>query len=206
MIQNLLETARFAPSGTNTQPWKVFVVQGSKKEQISDQVCQAHDALRDDPSLGKTTYKEPYAYYPESWVSPYIDRRRAVGWGMYGLLGIEKGQKEKMHAQEQRNFKFFDAPVGMFFTIDKIMGQGSFVDYGMFLQNIMVAAKAVGLDTCPQAAWNKFSPVILPLLGVDQEKEMMICGMSLGYADPDAPVNTFRTVREPIDTFTTWLE
>jgi len=206
LLQNLLETARFAPSGTNTQPWKVFVVQGTKKDQISDQVCKAHDALRDDPSLAKTVYTEPYPYYPETWVSPYIDRRRAVGWGMYGLLGIEKGQKEKMHAQEQRNFRFFDAPVGMFFTLDRIMGQGSLVDYGMFLQNIMVSAKAVGIDTCPQAAWNKFSSVILPLLGVDSEKEMLVCGMSLGYADPEATVNNFRTVREPIDSFTTWLD
>jgi hypothetical protein len=102
-------------------------------------------------------YREEYDYYPEKWVSPYIDRRRENGWSLYGLLGITKGDKDRMHAQHQRNFRLFDAPVGLMFTLDKVMGQGSLVDYGMFLQSIMVAARARGLHTCPQAAWNGFA-------------------------------------------------
>jgi len=169
-----------------------------------NQVCAAHDAVRADPSLA-TQYREEYDYYPEKWVSPYIDRRRENGWGLYGLLGIGKGDKDAMHEQHQRNFKLFDAPVGLFFTVDRVMGRGSLVDFGMFLQNIMVGARARGLHTCPQAAWNGFASIILPLLGAG-DNEMMVCGMALGYADPDAVVNTFHTPRVPAREFTTWLE
>ncbi|MCB2018185.1 MAG: nitroreductase, partial [Hydrogenophaga sp.] len=109
-----------------------------------------------------------------------------------------------MHAQHQRNFRFFDAPVGLMFTLDRVMGRGSLVDYGMFLQNLMVAAKAHGLDTCPQAAWNGFSKIILPHIGAG-ENEMLVCGMALGYADPADKVNTFATPREPVASFTHWL-
>jgi nitroreductase len=137
-------------------------------------------------------------------VSPYIDRRRACGFGLYGVLGIGKGDKDKMHAQHQQNYRFFDAPVGLMFTIDKIMGRGSLLDYGMFLQNVMVAARARGLHTCPQAAWNGFSSIVLPHIGAG-ENEMLVCGMSLGYADEDALVNTFATERESVASFTTWL-
>lgn len=203
-IQHLLEVASRAPSGTNTQPWKVYVLQGSSRDALVEKVCTAHDALRADPSLAEQ-YREEYDYYPEKWVSPYIDRRRENGWGLYGLLGITKGDKDRMHAQHQRNFRFFDAPVGLMFTVDRIMGRGSLVDYGMFLQNIMVAARAHGLHTCPQAAWNGFARIILPHIGAG-EGEMLVCGMALGHADPDDPVNTFHTPREPVESFTRWLD
>ena len=203
-IQHLLEVASRAPSGTNTQPWKVYVLQGSSRDALVEKVCTAHDALRADPSLAEQ-YREEYDYYPEKWVSPYIDRRRENGWGLYGLLGITKGDKDRMHAQHQRNFRFFDAPVGLMFTVDRIMGRGSLVDYCMFLQNIMVAARAQGLHTCPQAAWNGFARIILPHIGAG-EGEMLVCGMALGHADPDDPVNTFHTPREPVESFTRWLD
>jgi nitroreductase len=167
-------------------------------------VCAAHDAIRAQPALAEQ-YREAYDYYPEQWVSPYIDRRRENGWGLYGLLGIGKGDKEAMHQQHQRNFRLFDAPVGLFFTLDKVMGRGSLVDYGMFLQNIMVAARARGLHTCPQAAWNGFAKIILPLVGAN-ENEMMVCGMALGYADASATVNRFHTPRVPAASFTRWVE
>ena len=138
-------------------------------------------------------------------MSPFIDRRRENGWGLYGLLGITKGDKDKMHAQQQRNFKFFDAPVGLMFTLDKVMGRGSLVDYGMFMQNLMVAARGHGLATCPQAAWNGFARIILPHIGAGPD-EMLVCGMSLGYPNEAALVNTFRTPRVPVSEFTTWLE
>ncbi|MGH8849007.1 MAG: nitroreductase family protein, partial [Polaromonas sp.] len=158
-IARLLEVASRAPSGTNTQPWKAYVLQGASKGRLVDKVCQAHDALRAEPALA-AEHQEEYDYYPEKWVSPYIDRRRENGWGLYGLLGIGKGDKDRMHAQHQRNFRFFYAPVGLMFTLDRVMGRGSLVDYGMFLQSIMVAARGHGLHTCPQAAWNGFANII----------------------------------------------
>lgn len=203
-IARLLEVASRAPSGTNTQPWQVYVLQGASKDRLMDKVCQAHDALRANPALADV-YKEEYDYYPEQWVSPYIDRRRENGWGLYGLLGITKGDKDKMHDQHQRNYRFFGAPVGLMFTIDRIMGRGSLLDYGMFLQNIMVAARGRGLHTCPQAAWNGYSKIILPHIGAGAG-EMLVCGMALGYADETALVNTFRTPRVSVPEFTQWLD
>lgn len=203
-IEEILAVASRAPSGTNTQPWRVYVLQGARRDALVDKVCAAHDAIYADPSLA-AQYQEEYEYYPTKWVSPYIDRRRENGWGLYGLLGIAKGEKDKMHAQHQRNFRFFDAPVGLMFTMDRVLGRGSLMDYGMFLQNIMVAARARGLHTCPQAAWNGYARIILPHIGAGTD-EMLVCGMSLGYADVEAKVNAFHTPREPAGTFTHWVE
>ena len=204
VILHLLDVASRAPSGTNTQPWKTYVLQGASRNALVAKVCAAHDALRANPALA-AEYREEYDYYPEKWVAPYIDRRRENGWSLYGLLGIIKGDKDKMHAQHQRNYEFFDAPVGLMFTLDRVMGRGSLMDYGMFLQNIMVGARGHGLHTCPQAAWNGFANIILPHVGAG-ETEMLVCGMSLGYADETALVNTFRTPRVPASEFTTWLD
>lgn len=203
-LVDILDIARRAPSGTNTQPWRVYVLQGASRDTLVAKVCAAHDALRADPSLA-SNYQESYDYYPEKWVSPYIDRRRENGWGLYGLLGIGKGDKDRMHTQHQRNFRFFDAPVGLMFTIDRVLGRGSLLDYGMFLQSIMVSARGHGLHTCPQAAWNGFSSIILPHIQAGPQ-EMLVCGMALGYADVDDPVNTFHTPRERVDDFTRWLD
>jgi len=203
-LVELLARASRAPSGTNTQPWKVYVLQGAAKDELVRQVCAAHDAVRADPALA-AQYREAYDYYPEKWVSPYIDRRRENGWSLYGLLGIGKGDKDKMHAQHQRNYRFFDAPVGLMFTLDKVMGRGSLLDYGMFLQNLMIAARARGLHTCPQAAWNPYAKLVLPHIGAGPD-ELLVCGMALGYADEADPVNGFHTPRVPVADFTTWLE
>jgi len=203
-IEAILDVASRAPSGTNCQPWRVYVLQGSSRDSLVAQVCAAHDAIRADPSVAQS-YREEYDYYPEKWVSPYIDRRRENGWGLYGLLGIGKGDKDKMHAQHQRNYRFFDAPVGLMFTIDRVMGRGSLVDYGAFLQSIMVAARGRGLHTCPQAAWNGFAKIIMPHIGAG-DGEMLVCGMALGYADADALVNGFVTPRVPVTEFTRWLD
>jgi nitroreductase len=204
VITELLRVASRAPSGTNTQPWKVYVLQGASRDALCNKVCAAHDALRANPALA-AEYREEYDYYPEKWVSPYIDRRRENGWSLYGLLGIVKGEKDKMHAQHQRNYKFFDAPVGFMFTLDRVMGRGSLMDYGTFLENIMVAARGRGLHTCPQAAWNGFSKIILPHIGAGAD-EMLVCGMALGYADESAPVNKFHTPRLAVEEFTHWLD
>jgi nitroreductase len=203
LLKDLLRVASRAPSGTNTQPWNVYVLEGPSKDQLVQKICAAHDAISVDPQLA-TEYREEYDYYPEKWISPYIDRRRECGFGLYGVLGIGKGDRDKMHAQHQRNFRFFDAPVGLIFTMDRIMGRGSLLDYGMFLQSIMLAARARGLHTCPQAAWNGFSKIIMPHIGAG-DKEMLVCGMSLGYADETALVNTFQTTRVDVDSFTHWV-
>ena len=204
VLTHLLELAARSPSGTNTQPWKVYVLHGQSRDSLVQKVCAAHDEIRANPDKA-ADYREAYDYYPEKWVSPFIDRRRENGWSLYGLLGIGKGDKDKMHAQHQRNYRFFDAPVGLMFTVDKVMGRGSLVDYGMFLQTLMVAARGHGLHTCPQAAWNGFAKIILPHMGAG-DNEMLVCGMALGYADESDIVNTFRTPRESVASFTTWLE
>jgi nitroreductase len=203
-LTELLRVASRAPSGTNTQPWRVYVLQGASRDSLVDKVCAAHDAVRANPELA-AQYKEAYDYYPEKWVSPYIDRRRENGWSLYGLLGIGKADKDRMHLQHQRNYRLFDAPVGLMFTLDRVMGRGSLVDFGMFLQNIMVAARARGLHTCPQAAWNGYASLILPHIGAGPD-EMLVCGMALGFADEADVVNTFKTSRVPVEEFTRWVD
>jgi nitroreductase len=200
VLEDILQVAARSPSGTNTQPWRVHVLTGAPKQALSDDIVAAFD----DPEE-RATHSEPYAYYPTDWRSPYIDRRRKVGWDLYSLLGIGKADKEAMHAQHRRNYGFFDAPVGLIFTIDRVMQQGSWLDYGMFLQSVMVAARARGLDTCPQAAFTQFHRIIASHIGLN-ENEMVVCGMSLGYADPDALVNRLVTEREPVTAFVKFHE
>jgi len=199
-VERILEVASRAPSGTNTQPWKVHVLTGAAKERLSRAILAAYN----DPQE-RLLHTEEYAYYAREWISPYIERRRKVGWDMYGLLGIGRGDKERMHAQHGRNFVFFDAPVGLIFTIHRAMGVGSLLDYGMFMQNIMVAARARGLHTCPQAAWNHYGSIILPHVGAGAD-EKLVCGMALGWPDAAAPVNGFETPREGVEGFTRWLD
>jgi nitroreductase len=204
LLEQILEVSSRAPSGTNTQPWKVYVLQGASRDSLVDKVCAAHDAIRANPELA-ANYKEEYDYYPTKWISPFIDRRRENGWSLYGLLGIGKADKDKMHAQHQRNYKFFDAPVGLMFTVNRVMGRGSLLDVGMLLQNVMVSARGHGLHTCPQAAWNGFANIIMPHIAAGED-EMLVCGMALGYADESDKVNSFHTPRVPIAEFTTWLD
>ncbi|MCK1513212.1 nitroreductase [Bradyrhizobium sp. 190] len=202
-VEDILRIASCSASSTNTQPWKVYVLQGERRDALVAEVCAAHDAAAAEPSLA-AKYAEVDGYYPSRWISPYIDRRRHNGWSLYGLLGIGKGEKDKMHAQVQRNYRFFDAPVGLMFTIDRVMGRGSLIDYGMFLQTVMLAARALDLHTCPQAAWNNFAKIVMPFVGAGSD-EMLVCGMSLGYAEESAPVNAYRTPRETVESFTRWV-
>jgi len=200
LIERILNLAARAPSGTNTQPWKVSVLTGASKDALSDKILAAYN----DPAE-RAQHTEAYDYYPAQWVSPYIDRRRKIGWDMYGLLGLTKDNKAGMQEQHAQNYRFFGAPVGLMFTIDRVMGKGSWVDYGMFLQTLMVAARAHGLDTCPQAAFNQFHRIILPHIGAGPDEEL-ICGMALGYADNTPPVAQLKTEREPASGFTRFLE
>jgi nitroreductase len=199
-VEEILAISARAPSGTNTQPWKVTVLTGAAKDRLSAAIMNAYNDAE-----SRRQHTEEYAYYPTQWIEPYLGRRRKIGWDLYGLLGIGKTDKERMHAQHGRNYLFFDAPVGMIFTIDRIMQQGSWLDYGMFLENIMVAARARGLDTCPQAAFTPFHRVIKNELALP-ENEMVVCGMSLGHADMGRIENTLVTEREPVAGFTRFME
>jgi len=195
-IEEILNVASRAPSGTNTQPWQVHVLTGAARQRLVDRIQVAY---LDPAELAKHT--EEYAYYPTEWVSPYIDRRRKVGWDLYGLLNIAKTDKARMQAQHVRNFQFFDAPVGLIFTIDRVMQQGSWLDYGMFLENVMIAARGRGLHTCPQAAFTQFHRLIAEELQL-APSQMVVCGMALGHADPAAVENSLLTERAPVAEFT----
>jgi len=197
-IEAILDVARFCATGVNMQPWRVHVITGAAKTQVSRAIAE----LDNDPSLSGDL-EDAYEYYPREWTSPYVDRRRKVRWDLYGLLGITKGDKQRMHAQHGRNYRFFDAPVGLLFTIDRVLKEGSLLDYGMFLQAVMVAARGRGLHTCPQAAFLKYHEVISNALEIPAE-QMLVCGMSLGYADENSIENTLVTDREPVSAFTTF--
>jgi len=199
-IERILAVASRAPSGTNTQPWKVYVLTGERLGSLSKKLVAAYD----DPEES-ARHSEEYPYYPTEWVSPYIDRRRKVGWDLYGLLGIGKTDKARMHAQHRRNYEFFGAPVGLMFTIDRILRQGSWLDYGMFIEGVMVAARAHGLDTCPQAAFTPFHRIVTEAIGAPAS-EQLVCGMSLGWADRSAIENTLVTEREPVAGFARFLD
>ena len=195
-IREILDIASWAPSGTNMQPWRVYVTSGETKEHISRAIL--------DSGLRPEEVKGEYKYYPDKFFEPYNSRRRAVGFALYDHLGIGKRDVDQMRAQHDRNFVFFDAPVGMIFTIDRRLNQGSWVDYGMFLQNIMVAARARGLHTCPQAAFARYHQQIRQVLGISEE-EIVVCGMALGYEDASKPENNLRTDRAPLDEWATFL-
>jgi nitroreductase len=200
LVEHLLAVASRAPSGTNTQPWKVYVLTGEARRELSRRVVAAFD----DP-VERARHSEDYAYYPTEWIPPFIDRRRKIGWDLYSLLGIGKGDKARMHAQFARNYEFFGAPVGLMFTIDRVMERGSWLDFGMFVQSFMVAARGHGLDTCPQAAFLQFHRIVTAAVGAPPN-EQLVCGMSLGHADPDAVVNSLVTERVPVAEFARFID
>ncbi len=197
-VRDILRVASWAPSGTNMQPWKVYVTSGVKKQEITDAVMNS--GIRAE----KAAWDE-YKYYPDKFFEPYYGRRRAVGYALYSALGIEKRDVVNMRRQHDRNFVFFDAPVGMIFTIDRRLNHGSWVDHGMFLQSIMIAARGRGLHTCPQAAFAPYHRQIRPVLGIPDE-EIVVCGMALGYEDTSKPENQWRTTREPLEEFVTFVK
>ncbi len=198
-VAQIVEVAARAPSGTNTQPWQVHVFTGDAKERLSEVVLKEFW----DENASHSNDREHYM--GKNWRDPYLARRRKVGWDLYGLLNIGKGDFEKTRLQHAENFRFFGAPVGMIFTIDKDMGWMSWLDYGMFLQNICVAARGRGLHTCPQAAWGQYHDVLGPHLGLNGEN-MAHCGLSLGYEDEGAVINQLRTEREPVEGFVSFHE
>lgn len=197
VVEAILEDAARAPSGTNIQPWKVHVVMGAARDRLVAEVLAHRETRPEDdksefPNRGKR--KEPYT-----------TRMRTLGKAMYGLIGIPKGDEAAGWAQWGRNYKFFDAPVGLIFTIDKELGPMSYIDLGIFLQSLMLSATSRGLSTCAQGAWNQFWTATRRALDVPDD-DYIVCGVSLGYEDAGAPVNALVSEREPVASFTTWHE
>ncbi|MGE0736462.1 MAG: nitroreductase [Alphaproteobacteria bacterium] len=190
-VRHVLNVAARAPSGTNIQPWNVYVLTGAAREKVTDAVLKRREAGPADPEI---------AYYPKKWREPYIGRRRKVGFDLYAILGIGKADKAAMWSYFARNYRFFGAPVGLFFTLDRDLELGSYMDLGMFLQNVMIAARGQGLDTCPQAAWVEYPKTVAQAVGIP-DTEILACGMSLGYEDKSDKINTLTTEREPCEKF-----
>jgi nitroreductase len=197
-VEELLAVASRSPSGSNIQPWKVRAVAGEVKENLTQAIL---DAIARD---GFEKYQREWNYYPVQWREPFLGRRRKIGWDMYGLLGVGKGDHEGTHQARLRNYEFFGAPVGMIFTLDEDLEIGSWLDLGILIGAIMIAARGHGLHTCPQAAFADFHSIIRPQLGIPGN-EIVICGLALGHIDPDAPVNALKTERAKVAEFTTFL-
>jgi len=198
-VEEILEVAARAPSGTNMQPWKVYVCAGAAKAALAEEVAGLYLA-------GGPEHRDETKMYPDQADFPdeYRARRRKVGWDLYSLLGVEKGDRDGSRRHHVKNYLFFGAPVGLFFFVDGVLEIGSWLDYGMFIENVMLAARGRGLDSCPQAAWQRFHQPVRRHLGVP-EGRVLVCGMSLGHADPAAPANALRTVREPAAEFARFL-
>jgi nitroreductase len=196
-VEALLKLAARSASGSNIQPWRVRVIAGNVRDRL---VKAIFDAVERD---GFEPYQREWNYYPVNWREPFLGRRRKIGWDMYSLLGVAKGDFEGTQRARMRNYEFFGAPVGMIFTLDEDLEIGSWLDLGIYLGSLMIAARGHGLHTCPQAAFADFHTIIRAQLGIP-EKEIIICGMALGHIDPDAPVNRLETVRAPLADFATF--
>ena len=194
-VEAILDAARWAPSGVDSQPWKVAVVSGTTKERISSDLLAARTA--------KQPENPDYAYYPSEWQEPYKSRRKATGLALYAALKIGKDDPQARMKAWNNNYRFFGAPVGLLFFVDRALAQGAWVDMGMFIENVMLAARGHGLDTCPQAALAEYPDIVRGILNFPNT-HALVCGMALGYADHAHPVNNYRTERAPVSAFTTW--
>lgn len=193
VVRHILQVAARSPSGNNIQPWRVHVVAGTARDKLCRDLLQA---ATDSPER----YRAEYDYYPTQWFEPYLERRRRCGFALYETLGIGRGDRERREEQMLRNYLFFDAPVGLLVTLDRRLSAGSYMDIGMFIQSILLAARGQGLHTCSQAAFAIFHEVVRKHLPLTDE-ELLVCGIALGHADPDAPENGLVTEREPVDAF-----
>jgi nitroreductase len=196
-VVRILDAARHAPSGANTQPWQVAVVRGEKKRRLGESLEHAYRS--------GVKPRMDYNYYPVVWESPYTERRKACGYQLYETLGISRDDKQRRGEQWVANYRAFGAPVELFFFMDAGLEAGSYVDYGMFLQSVMLAAVEEGLATCPQAALADFPDIVKRELGYPPDR-LLICGMALGYEDTEAKVNSYRTPREPVQAFARFFE
>jgi nitroreductase len=196
-VEEILDIARHAANGSNIQPWQVFVIQGTRRDALCADILTADES--DAPG-----HAEEYQYYPTEWFEPYLGRRRQLGKALYQLVGIAKGDLAAMKAQQARNYAFFDAPVGLFFTLDKRQAYGAWIDMGSFLQSVMIAARGEGLHSCPQQSFSKYHRIVRHHVPIP-DQHILVCGMALGYADPQAAVNQLVADRAPVSEFATFL-
>ena len=185
LVRRILDEAARAPSGTNTQPWKVHIAVGAAKARLTEAVTAAAQS-------GPQAHE--YKYSPDTLPEPYLARRRKVGFDLYGIAGIARGDMAGRQRQSLKNYTFFGAPIGLFFTLDRRLELGSWLDVGMFMQNVMTLARVYGLETCPQAAWIYYGPTVHAALGIP-ETELLISGMALGHPDWTVPENALQTER-----------
>lgn len=198
IVREVVALGRYAPSGSNIQPWRAHVLTGATLARLGTAIRQAF--LSDEPG-----HQRDYDYYTDPVYEPYLARRRQCGWGLYGTLGIGRGDHAKSKAYRATNYNFFGAPVGLVFTIDRKLEKGSWLDYGMFLQTIMLAARARGLHTCAEASIASYPDIVRRELAMTDDW-IVICGMALGYADPDAAINTFQPPRIGLDEYAVFLD
>ena len=194
-IDDVLDAARWAPSGANIQPWRVAVTTSGTKTDLCLALADAFQS--NSPS------NADYTYYASPVEEPYLARQRRCGAALYGALDISRQDKEQRRAQWLKNYFAFDAPVILFIFIDSSLEKGSWVDMGMFIQNIMLAARGHGLESCPQASLAEYPDIVRSHLTITDE-QLLICGIALGYSDTPAAVNQYRTERESVDSFTSW--
>jgi len=197
-IEDILALAARAPSGTNIQPWHVYVCSGAARRRLSDEIIAAYDA-------GGGDHRDEYQYYPRQWREPYLSRRRRIGKDLYGLLGIPREDKEGMRRHFGRNYDFFGAPVGLFFTLERDMEVGSWLDLGMFMENVMIAARVHDLHTCAQQAFHQYHRIVAAHLDIPAD-QILVCGMALGWEDREEPANRLVTERAPVGAFTRFVE
>ncbi len=196
ILYQVLEAARFAPSGTNTQPWHVNIVKGETKKKITDAILLARK--------NNQAPNPDYEYYPTQWIDPYKSRRFACGMALYGALDIKREDTEKRQRVWDLNYQFFGAPVGILITIDDILEQGSWFDLGMFFQNLMLGLREYGLESCPQASLAEYPDIVREILNIEHQQKI-VCGLSVGYPDKSKPINQYQTEREAVDSFTAWF-
>jgi nitroreductase len=196
-IEMLLDAARFAPSGVNTQPWQVAVLSGESKLRLQQQIEQAfRDGVKADPD---------YTYYPREWREPFKARRRACGLQLYESMDVSMDDRGKRTDLWAANYRAFDAPVMLLFFMDGAMQTGSFMDYGMFMQNLMLAAMEYGLATCPQASLAEYASIVKQALDYPADS-ILLGGMALGYENTDARINSYRTPRQAVADFTRYFD
>jgi nitroreductase len=197
-LREIVAAGRHAPSGSNIQPWRAYVLTGATLKRVGDAIT--HAFMTDEPG-----HERDYNYYTEPIEEPYLARRRQCGWGLYGTLRIGKGEHERSKLYRARNYSFFGAPAGLVFTIDRKLEKGSWLDYGMFLQTIMLAARARGLHTCPEASIASYPAIVRRELDISEDNAV-VCGMAMGYADPEDVINTFQPPRLGVDDYAVFFD
>jgi nitroreductase len=189
-VREILDTARWAPSGGNLQPWRIIVLAGEARQAVTDLARRTQIEATLDPVADRPVY-------PANLWEPYRSRRFKLGEDMYALLGITRRDREGRLARWAANYDFFGAPVGLFFVIDERMGHAQWAHLGMLILAVALAAQSCGLGTCMQEAWASFRAPLKETLHLEPHA-MIYCGMALGYADEHAPVNHLRSERMPV--------